>query len=96
MQRVNQVPVDHPESSPYCPGNSYGAMTFLREEYSIISLVALFVAGLLYMVLGLDMRGISVGAALSLIAGIIGMHAATRANVRTTLAARLRGNELRF
>jgi K(+)-stimulated pyrophosphate-energized sodium pump len=97
MRRVNQISVDHPKAAHIAQAIRTGAMTFLKEEYTIISLVALVVAGLLNWVLGLGYAVVFLaGAASSLIAGIIGMHAATKANVRTTLAARLRGERAAF
>ncbi len=66
-----------------------GAMAFLNRQYKVLFVyaVAVFVA------IGLSLGWISgasflVGAFLSLLAGFIGMKAATYANVRTTEAAR--------
>lgn len=74
-----------------------GAMTFLKEEYSIISVVVLVVAAALFFVLGLYAALFFVfGAVLSLTTGLIGMHAATLANVRTTYAASEKGEHAAF
>jgi K(+)-stimulated pyrophosphate-energized sodium pump len=66
-----------------------GAMAFLRREYSILVVFVLLVAVLLYV--GLDNHtwiAFISGAACSVLAGFFGMKAATRANVRTSAAAK--------
>jgi len=69
-----------------------GAMTFLRREYSILIPFVLFVAGLLYwLITPRTAYAYLFGAFCSLVAGLIGMRAATLANVRTTEAARAEG-----
>ena len=72
-----------------------GAMSFLKAEYKILSIFVLAVAILLYFkgtneVGSNGMVAISfiVGAICSALAGFIGMKVATKANVRTTQAAR--------
>jgi len=69
-----------------------GAMAFLRKEYSILLIFVVVVAVLLWQFLE-TATAISfvAGAACSILAGFSGMKAATRANVRTTEAARTRG-----
>ena len=66
-----------------------GAMVFLRKEYSILVLFVLVVFVLLAWKIGL-WTGVAFlsGAGCSMLAGFLGMSAATRANVRTTEAAR--------
>ena len=72
-----------------------GAMSFLKAEYKILAIFVIAVAILLYF------KGVSevgsngmvavsfiVGAICSALAGYIGMRVATKANVRTTQAAR--------
>ncbi len=66
-----------------------GAMVFLKREYGIVSV---FVAAV-FIVLGLALSwytGLAflTGAGCSMVAGFFGMKAATRANVRTTQAAK--------
>ncbi len=72
-----------------------GAMSFLKAEYKILSIFVLAVAILLYFkganeVGSNGMVAVSfiVGAICSALAGFIGMKVATKANVRTTQAAR--------
>lgn len=65
-----------------------GAMAFLVREYKVLAVYSVVVAILLGFSLGATSAlWFVVGAALSLLAGFIGMKAATFANVRTTQAA---------
>ena len=74
---------------------SKGAMSFLRAEYRILSIFVVCLAVLLY-IKGSNEEGshgmvaisFVVGAICSALAGFIGMRVATKANVRTTNAAR--------
>ena len=69
-----------------------GAMAFLRREYSVLVPFVLIVAAMLYWLIGPSSAAAYVfGAACSILAGFMGMQAATRANVRTTEAARTDG-----
>ncbi len=65
-----------------------GAMVFLRREYTILTVFVLLVFGLTTWAISLQ-TGIAFlcGAACSMSAGLFGMKAATRANVRTAQAA---------
>ncbi len=72
-----------------------GAMSFLKAEYKILSIFVLAVAVLLYFKgsaeegsHGMVAVSFIVGAICSALAGFIGMRVATKANVRTTQAAR--------
>ena len=65
-----------------------GAMAFLAREYRAIGVFVVIVAVLLGLGIGWQTAmAYVIGAACSLIAGVIGMHIATRANVRTAHAA---------
>ena len=72
-----------------------GAMAFLKAEYRILSYFVI-IAALLLGIMGLSSANSSwsialafiSGAILSALAGFIGMKVATKANVRTTQAAR--------
>jgi len=71
-----------------------GAMAFLRKEYSILVWFIVVVAALLSW--GIDVRtalAFVSGAICSMVAGFIGMKAATKANVRTAEAARAGGRD---
>ena len=73
-----------------------GAMSFLKAEYRILSIFVVCLAVLLY-IKGSNEEGshgmvavsFVVGAICSALAGFIGMRVATKANVRTTNAARI-------
>jgi K(+)-stimulated pyrophosphate-energized sodium pump len=69
-----------------------GAMAFLKREYKILVLFVVVVFGLLTWKVAWQ-TGIAFisGAFCSVLAGLFGMQAATRANVRTSEAARVRG-----
>jgi K(+)-stimulated pyrophosphate-energized sodium pump len=67
-----------------------GAMVFLKKEYSIVLVFIVVVFGILAWVMPTILTGVAFlsGALFSMIAGFFGMKAATRANVRTTQAAK--------
>lgn len=74
---------------------SDGAMAFLKAEYSILAIYVLVTAGLLaWLAMGSEKSdplvavAFILGAVFSMLAGFVGMKIATRANVRTTEAAR--------
>ncbi len=71
-----------------------GSMVFLRREYSILAIfVAVVAVALLLSPLGLPTTlSFLVGAGCSAFAGYCGMFSATRANVRTTVAAHESGS----
>jgi len=69
-----------------------GAMVFLKREYSILIVFVLVVAALLALSLGWNTTiSFLVGASASALAGYCGMFAATKANVRTAIAAQNEG-----
>ncbi len=69
-----------------------GAMVFLKKEYSILAIFVLIVFVLIFWQLGSSTAyAFLSGAACSMLAGFFGMKAATKANVRTTEAARTGG-----
>jgi K(+)-stimulated pyrophosphate-energized sodium pump len=69
-----------------------GAMAFLRREYSVLVPFIVVVAVLLGLAVGWRTGAAYVaGAVCSILAGFFGMSAATRANVRTSEAARSSG-----
>ena len=69
-----------------------GAMAFLRREYSVLAGFVVIVAALLWLSIGMGTALAFVfGALASMAAGLIGMAAATKANVRTAEAARSQG-----
>jgi len=69
-----------------------GAMAFLRREYMVLTPFLLLVAALLAWAIGpLTAAAYLFGGACSVLAGLVGMKAATKANVRTSEAARAVG-----
>lgn len=69
-----------------------GAMTFLKREYTVLSFFIAVVFVLLGFFLGWQTAvAFLSGAICSVLAGLFGMRAATRANVRTAQAAKERG-----
>lgn len=89
--------VDDPKAGHIAWAIRSGAMTFLREEYRVIAVVVALVTGLMAYAVGLVAALFFVfGSLLSMITGLIGMRAATEANVRTTLAARDKGEHAAF
>jgi K(+)-stimulated pyrophosphate-energized sodium pump len=72
-----------------------GAMAFLKREYSVLAIFVLVVAGLLFWAISMNTAiAFLFGAISSMTAGFIGMKAATKANVRTSEAARASGQGL--
>ncbi len=71
-----------------------GAMAFLRREYSILVGFIVVVAVLLSIAIGTRTAlAFVAGALCSMLAGFVGMKAATKANVRTAEAARTKGRD---
>jgi K(+)-stimulated pyrophosphate-energized sodium pump len=69
-----------------------GAMAFLRREYMVLAPFLLVVAALLAWAIGPMTAAAYLGGGIcSILAGLFGMQAATRANVRTSEAARAHG-----
>ncbi len=69
-----------------------GSMAFLRREYSVLAVFVIIVAVLLGWAIGVETSIAYVSGALcSVLAGFAGMKAATRANVRTSAAAKTEG-----
>ncbi|MCF7799602.1 sodium-translocating pyrophosphatase [Candidatus Babeliales bacterium] len=74
-----------------------GAMTFLRKEYSVLAVVILAMFFIIFMVTNLvTALAYLFGASSSMLAGYIGMRAATRSNVVTTLTAKAKGERAAF
>ncbi len=90
---VSKQEVGTPRMARIADNISEGAMAFLSAEYRVLAIFVAVVAGLLAFSAGADsswMVAVSfvLGAICSALAGYIGMKVATKANVRTTQAAR--------
>ena len=97
LAKIRSISVDNPKAREIAAAIRGGAMTFLREEYQIISIVVALVTLLLGVFVSITSAGCFVfGAVLSMSAGYIGMNAATDANVRTTMAAKDKGEQAAF
>jgi len=90
--KVKAEPVGNEVMADIADSIHNGAMAFLRREYRVL---AIFIGAVFLLILagmGIQTALAFVGGALcSMTCGFIGMKAATRANVRTTEAARLHG-----
>jgi K(+)-stimulated pyrophosphate-energized sodium pump len=97
VRQINARIVTHEKANHIAGLIRLGAMTFLKEEYRIIAVVVALGMGLLWFFSSLTMAlCFGVGSFLSLFTGFIGMFAATKANVRTTMAARDNGERDAF
>lgn len=97
MRYILGLKVDDIKAGKIAGAIRLGAMTFLREEYKIIAfVVTLIAAALCFWASGLAALCFVAGSLISLTTGIIGMIAATHANVRTTIAAKQSGERAAF
>ncbi|OGB84260.1 sodium-translocating pyrophosphatase [candidate division TM6 bacterium RIFCSPHIGHO2_12_FULL_32_22] len=97
FQQIRKLVIDNEKAGKIARAIKKGAMTFLREEYTIILvIVALVAAILLFTGKTLAALFFCGGSLTSMLTGFIGMVAATDANVRTTLAAKNKGEHAAF
>jgi K(+)-stimulated pyrophosphate-energized sodium pump len=97
IKLIRNIRVEHDKAAHIAQAIKSGAMTFLKEEYKIISIVVLVVTALIGWAFGVIPALFFVfGSLLSMLTGLIGMRAATDANVRTTMAARNKGEHAAF
>ncbi len=98
FQAIQQLRVNHDRAAKIARAIYRGSMTFLREEYKIITVVILIIAGLLATVMKSPLAALlfACGSLSSMLTGFIGMRAATLANVRTTIAAKEKGEQAAF
>ncbi|MDY0190128.1 MAG: sodium-translocating pyrophosphatase [Desulfuromonas sp.] len=90
--KVKNEPVGNELMAEISDSIHNGAMAFLRREYRILAIFIGVVFVLIAMGMGIQTAIAFLGGALcSMTCGFIGMKSATRANVRTTEAARLHG-----
>lgn len=68
---------------------SEGATAYMKRQYTVVAIIGVIVAAILYVAFGLlTAVGFAIGAIASAIAGVIGMEVAVRTNIRTAQAAR--------
>ncbi|MFC1843058.1 sodium-translocating pyrophosphatase [Candidatus Dependentiae bacterium] len=97
LKKIRALKVDNEKAKEIASHIKKGAMTFLKEEYKIILIFAAIVAGLIaYALSPLAALLFALGALVSMATGFIGMMAATDANVRTTMAAKEKGEHAAF
>ncbi|MBA3954079.1 sodium-translocating pyrophosphatase [Candidatus Dependentiae bacterium] len=97
LYKIRQLRVDNERAAEIAHAIKTGAFTFLFEEYKVISFVVVPLAALIaFKTTPLAAICFLSGSMLSLLAGLIGMSAATDANVRTTIAAKDHGERAAF
>jgi len=97
LSRISSITVNNKKAERIAEAIRDGAMTFLREEYRLISVAVVAVAVVLGYFFSPLAAGIFVlGAIFSSMTGLLGMKAATMANVRTTMAAKNSGEHAAF
>ena len=90
--RILQTPAGEGRVKEISDEIHLGAMVFMASEYKRLAVFCLICIVALYFSLGGDTAiAFTLGAACSGIAGYIGMYSATKANVRTAVAANTRG-----
>jgi len=97
FSRILKQKIDNAKAKRIAEMIQDGAMTFLKKEYSILAIV-IFIAFLILSYVSCIIAGLAYvgGACSSMLAGYIGLRAATKANVATTLAAKTKGERDAF
>ena len=93
-QAVKKQPDGSKEMQDIAASIHEGAMAFLFREYKVLAVFIIIVAVLMIFAPGLGIKTAAAfifGAVSSVLAGFFGMSAATKANVRTSEAARSSG-----
>jgi len=89
---IKKQPVGNDKMKEIAEEIHKGAMAFLNREYRVLAIFIVVVFALIFFGMGIQTAFSFVGGALcSMLCGFIGMKAATHANVRTTEAARGKG-----
>ena len=90
--RILKYPAGNERMQEIAEAIHEGAMAFLKREYVVLAFFIVLVTVILAVTIGLPTAGAFVfGSICSILAGFLGMKAATRANVRTTWAANQHG-----
>ena len=87
--RIMKLPKGTPNMVAISDAIAEGAQAYLKKQYTVIGIIALVIAILLFFTLGkISALAFVIGAVFSAAAGFAGMNVAVRANVRTTEAAK--------
>ncbi|HKJ89502.1 MAG TPA: sodium/proton-translocating pyrophosphatase, partial [Oceanipulchritudo sp.] len=93
FDRIRRLPAGDGLISDIADQIHTGAMVFMKREFKILGFFALIIAILLWVKDPYESVAFVLGALASSLAGFIGMYTATKANVRTTVAAHQSGAE---
>jgi K(+)-stimulated pyrophosphate-energized sodium pump len=92
-RRIRSLPAGEGDMSDIAEQIHQGAMVFMKREFKILAAFAALVGVILWFKDHYESIAFFLGALSSSMAGFIGMYTATKANVRTTLAAYESGQE---
>src|SRR3989337_3847151 len=88
IHKINQAPSGSQKMVEISLAIQEGAQAFLKRQYKIVSIVAVFLLFILWITLGIKVAlGFLVGAIASGSAGFIGMMVSTKANVKIAQAS---------
>lgn len=97
LNNINKKEQVDPKAEHVAKAIRRGAFTFLYEEYKIILYVVAIIAALIfYKSSAIVAISFISGSLISLFVGFLGMHAATKANIKTTMAAKNHGEHEAF
>src|ERR1700741_3462816 len=84
VHAIQRIRVDNEKAIKIAKAIHGGAMTFLKAEYKIIAVVVVIVACVIGFIFKSALAAgiFAIGSLASMVTGLIGMHAATLANVR--------------
>src|SRR3989338_10096007 len=88
IRRLLKLPSGDEKMQSIAAAIEEGAKAYLKRQYRTVGLVAVPIFLLLWLISFTTAVGFLVGAALSALAGYIGMRVSVKANVRTTEAAK--------
>lgn len=92
-RRIRSLPAGEGKIVDIAEQIHLGAMVFMRRELQLLAFFGLLVAGILLFKDPYESLAFALGAIASAISGYIGMFTATKANVRTTIAAYNKGSD---
>jgi K(+)-stimulated pyrophosphate-energized sodium pump len=91
--RIRRLPAGEGTIADIAAQIHTGAMVFMRREFKVLAVFAVVIAVVLWIKDPFEALAFVLGALASAMAGFIGMYTATKANVRTTIAAHEQGAE---